>query len=111
MSKTLTNYILFVNASLYTLYSIRMASASEEPIALIGASIVLPANIHNREKFFEIVRDKNQVSVDTVAARRYHASDIDDTDAGHPWKLKSKYSMVFTEEEVSEQSIVQREVW
>lgn len=78
-----------------------MSTPSNEPIAIIGASIVLPANIHNREKFFEIVRDKNQVSVDTVAARRYHASDIDETDSGHPWKLKSKYSMVFTEEEVS----------
>jgi acyl transferase domain-containing protein len=77
-----------------------MSTPSTEPIAVIGASIVLPANIHNREKFFEIVREKNQVSVDTVAARRYHASDIDETDAGHPWKLKSKYSMVFTEEEV-----------
>ena len=82
-----------------------MASPSDEHIALIGAAIVLPANIHNREKFFEIIRDKNQVSVDTVAARRYHASDIDDTDSGHPWKLKSKYSMVFTEEEVSKRIV------
>ncbi len=77
-----------------------MATPVIDPIAVIGASIVLPANINNREKFFQIVREKNQVSVDTVAARRYHASDIDESDAGHPWKLKSKYSMVFTEEEV-----------
>jgi len=72
----------------------------DEPIAVIGASIVLPANINSRERFFEIIREKNQVSVDTVAAGRYHASDIDDSDSGHPWKLKSKYSMIFTEEEV-----------
>jgi len=71
-----------------------------ESIAIIGGSIVLPANINSREKFFQIIKEKNQVSVDTVAARRYHASDIDESDAGHPWKLKSKYSMVFTEEEV-----------
>jgi acyl transferase domain-containing protein len=77
-----------------------MSSRKDESIAVIGASIVLPANIHDREKFFEIVRAKNQVSVDTVAAQRYHASDIDDTDMNHPWKLRSKYSMVFTEEEV-----------
>jgi len=78
-----------------------MATMPEgESIAVIGASIVLPANINSREKFFQIIKEKNQVSVDTVAARRYHASDIDESDTGHPWKLKSKYSMVFTEEEV-----------
>lgn len=43
-----------------------------------------------------------QVSVDTVAAKRYHATDIDDiSEGGHPWKLKSKYAMVFTEEELA----------
>ena len=78
-----------------------MSFRTEEPVALIGASITLPANIHSRERFFEVVRDQSQVSVDTVAAGRYHASDIDEGETGHPWKLKSKYSMVFTEEELN----------
>lgn len=45
-------------------------SQGAEPIALIGAAITLPAGIVDREKFFQIVKEKNQVSVDTVAARR-----------------------------------------
>lgn len=42
-----------------------------------------------------------QVSVDTVSAKRYDVSDIDESEGGHPWKLKSKYAMVFTEEELA----------
>lgn len=37
------------------------SSGANEPIALIGAAITLPAKIHDREKFFEIIRAKNQV--------------------------------------------------
>jgi len=40
-----------------------------------------------------------QLSVDTVAGGRYHASDVDEDD-DHPWKLKSKEAMAFTMEEV-----------
>lgn len=40
-----------------------------------------------------------QISVDTVAGGRYHASDVDEDD-DHPWKLKSKEAMAFTMDEV-----------
>jgi len=32
------------------------------PLALIGAAITLPANIKTREEFYEVIRDKRQVS-------------------------------------------------
>lgn len=38
------------------------ASPPALPLALIGAAITLPANIKTREEFYEVIRDKRQVS-------------------------------------------------
>lgn len=32
-----------------------------QPLALVGAAITLPAGIHTREAFFEVIREKRQV--------------------------------------------------
>ncbi len=37
--------------------------------------------------------------MDSVAGGRYHETDVDEED-DNPWKLKNRYSMAFTMEEV-----------
>lgn len=53
-----------------------MGLGGGEPVALIGAAITLPAKIHNRDKFFEIIRKKNQVGTTANATHPHYRTAV-----------------------------------
>jgi len=72
-----------------------------EPIAIVGYSITLPKDVVTGQRFFELIRQKTQLTeaIDVVEAGRYDMSLVDENDTKNPWKLRGRHSTFFTEEE------------
>lgn len=73
-----------------------------EPIAICGSSILLPGNLTSGQELFELIRSKTQMRGDCVALGRAPASIMEPQGgpySGNPWKLKSHYYNIFSEEE------------
>lgn len=76
------------------------AGALDDRIAVCGYTIHLPGEITTGEQLFEMCRQKMQYRRDMVALGRYPASIVDEsTDGANPWKLKTRYCNMFSEEE------------
>lgn len=74
----------------------------QQRIAVNGYTIHLPGNITTGEQLFEIIQAKRQVRQDMVAGGRYAGSMVDDegsSSSGNPWRLKSRYCNMFSDEE------------
>jgi hypothetical protein len=71
-----------------------------DKVAVCGYSIHLPGDITTGEQLFEMCRQKTQCRRDMVALGRYPASFVDESAEGsNPWKLKTRYCNMFSEEE------------
>lgn len=73
-----------------------------EPIAICGSSILLPGNLTSGAELFDLIRSKTQMRGDCVALGRAPASIMEPQGgpySGNPWKLKSHYYNIFSEEE------------
>lgn len=77
------------------------ALLGHDPIAVIGYSITLPRDIVSGEKFFELIRQKTQLTkaIDVVEAGRYEESMMDVNDTKNPWRLRGRHATFFTDEE------------
>lgn len=73
--------------------------AEDDRTAVCGYSIHLPGDITTGEQLFEVIKAKEQMRRDVVAGKRYPGSIVDESEAGNPWKLKSRYCNMFTDEE------------
>jgi len=74
----------------------------QQRIAVNGYTIHLPGNITTGEQLFEIIQAKRQLRQDMVAGGRYPGSMVDDegsSSTGNPWRLKSRYCNMFSNEE------------
>lgn len=71
----------------------------EGKIAICGYSLTLPGGIRTGDQLVELIRQKQQMRRDMVQTGRYHESLIDQGDTGNPWKLKSRFANLFTDEE------------
>ncbi len=72
----------------------------DDRVAVCGYTIHLPGDITTGEQLFEMCRQKVQCRRDMVALGRYPASLVDASAGGtNPWKLKTRYCNMFSEEE------------
>lgn len=72
----------------------------DDRIAVCGYTLHLPGEITTGEQLFEMCREKVQCRRDMVVLGRYPASIVDESAEGsNPWKLKSRYCNMFSEEE------------
>lgn len=73
---------------------------ADDRIAVCGYTIHLPGEITTGEQLFDLCRTKTQCRRDMVALGRYPASIVDESaDGANPWKLKTRYCNMFSEEE------------
>ena len=75
----------------------------QQRIAVNGYTIHLPGNITTGEQLFDIIQAKRQLRQDVVAGGRYLGTMVDDegsSSSGNPWRLKSRFCNMFSDEEV-----------
>jgi hypothetical protein len=72
----------------------------DDRIAVCGYSLSLPGGINTGQDLVDVIKEKRQLRRDVVETKRYPASIVDEEGAtNNPWKLKARYSNLFTEEE------------
>ena len=82
------------------------SSLGDDRIAVCGYTIQLPGEITTGEQLFDLCRQKAQCRRDMVALGRYPASIVDESaDGANPWKLKTRYCNMFSEEEGASASV------
>lgn len=78
---------------------------ADDRIAVCGYTIHLPGELTTGEQLFDLCRTKTQCRRDMVALGRYPASIVDESaDRANPWKLKTRYYNMFSEEEGTQAS-------